>query len=107
MSEEFNERRLLMDRLINRIDGLSALLPKGAFYTMMNVSGAFGKALPGGKPIESSDDFAALLLDEVKVAVVPGTAFGAPNHVRVSYATSQQKIKEGMARIASFMARLK
>ena len=106
MATEFDARRVLMDQLIAGIGGLSARLPKGAFYTMMNVSGAFGKRLPGGAPILTADDFAAQLLDAVKVAVVPGTAFGAPNHVRLSYATSQEKIKAGMARIASFMAQL-
>jgi aspartate aminotransferase len=106
MAKEFDARRVLMDQLIAGIDGLSARLPKGAFYTMMNVSGAFGKCLPGGKPILTADDFAAQLLDAVKVAVVPGTAFGAPSHVRLSYATSQEKIKAGMARIASFMSQL-
>jgi aspartate aminotransferase len=106
MTAEFDVRRKLMDGLIREIDGLSARLPKGAFYTMLNVSGAFGKSLPGGAPILTADDFAAQLLDSVKVAVVPGTAFGAPDHVRLSYATSQEKIREGMARIRSFMARL-
>ena len=107
MAKEFDARRKLMQSLIEAIPGLSARLPKGAFYTMLNISGAVGKALPGGKTIKDSDDFAALLLDAVKVAVVPGKAFGAPNHVRLSYATNQEKIKEGMARIASFMAQLK
>ena len=106
MAREFDVRRKLMHGLIEAIPGLSARLPKGAFYTMLNISGAVGKALPGGKPIQDSDDFAAQLLDAVKVAVVPGKAFGAPNHVRLSYATSQEKIREGMARIASFMGEL-
>jgi aspartate aminotransferase len=107
MAKEFDARRKLMQGLIEAIPGLSARLPKGAFYTMLNISGALGKALPGGKPIKDSDDFAALLLDTVKVAVVPGKAFGAPSHVRLSYATNQEKIKEGMARIALFMGQLK
>ncbi len=102
MAKEFDVRRKLMDALIQEIDGLHALMPKGAFYTMLNVSGAFGRALPGGKKIETAEDFAEQLLDAVKVAVVPGTAFGAPNHVRLSYATSQENIREGMARIAEF-----
>ena len=106
MKKEFDTRRKLMQGLIESIPGLSARLPKGAFYTMLNICGAVGKALPGGKTIQDSDDFAAQLLDQVKVAVVPGKAFGAPNHVRLSYATSQEKIKEGMARIASFMEQL-
>ena len=106
MAKEFDARRKLMQSLIEGIDGLSARLPKGAFYTMMNISGAVGKSLPGGKLIQDADDFAAQLLDSVKVAVVPGKAFGAPFHVRLSYATSQEKIREGMARIASFMAQL-
>ncbi len=106
MAKEFDVRRKLMDALIQEIDGLHALMPKGAFYTMLNVSGAFGRALPGGKKIETAEDFAEQLLDAVKVAVVPGTAFGAPNHVRLSYATSQENIREGMARIAEFMGLL-
>ena len=106
MAKEFDVRRKLMASLINEIDGLSALMPKGAFYTMLNISGAFGRALPGGKKIETAEDFAEQLLDAVKVAVVPGTAFGAPNHARLSYATSQANIREGMARIASFMGQL-
>lgn len=106
MAKEFDARRKLMHSLIEGIDGLSARLPKGAFYTMLNISGAVGKALPGGKPIQDADDFAQQLLDSVKVAAVPGNAFGAPFHVRLSYATSQEKIREGMERIASFMAQL-
>ena len=106
MAGEFDARRKLMHSLIEGIDGLSARLPKGAFYTMLNISGAVGKALPGGKPIQDADDFAQQLLDSVKVAAVPGNAFGAPFHVRLSYATSQEKIREGMERIASFMAQL-
>jgi len=106
MAKEFDARRKLMHSLIEGIDGLSARLPKGAFYTMLNISGAVGKALPGGKPIQDADDFAQQLLDSVKVAAVPGNAFGAPFHVRLSYATSQEKIREGMERIASFMEQL-
>lgn len=106
MVAEFDARRKLMISLIEGIDGLSARMPGGAFYVMLNVSRAFGKSLPGGKPIADSNDFAAQLLDDQKVAVVPGGAFYAPDHVRLSYATSQEKIREGMARVAAFMAKL-
>ncbi len=106
MAAEFDARRKLMMSLINDIDGLSARTPKGAFYVMLNVSGAVGKHLPGGEVIQDADDFTAQLLDSAKVAVVPGRAFGAPNHVRLSYATSREKIQEGMARIEAFMKRL-
>jgi aspartate aminotransferase len=106
MAEEFDRRRALMHRMICQIDGLSARMPQGAFYVMLNISGAIGKCAPGAKPIADSDDFAQQLLEGQKVAVVPGKAFGAPQHVRLSYATSQDKIRAGMERIAKFMASL-
>lgn len=98
MKKEFNERRSLMVDLINDIDGLSCKKPKGAFYVMVNISNFIGKSI-NEKEIKNSLDFADFLLDSAKVAVVPGIAFGSDNYIRLSYATSKEKITEGISRI--------
>jgi len=106
MREAFDGRRKLLCSLINDIDGLSCSVPQGAFYVMMNISGAKGKSLDG-VPITGSLDFTELLLQNSEVAVVPGISFGADDYVRLSYATSEANIKKGMERIARFMQLLK
>ena len=80
-------------------------MPKGAFYVMMNISGLLGAAL-GDKVIRSSTDFAELLLENARVAVVPGVGFGSDAHVRLSYATSLESIDKGLRRIEQFVAGL-
>lgn len=102
MKEAFKERRDYMVERINSIDGVSCLMPDGAFYVMMNIEALLGKEL-GGKVINSSDDFAEVFLEKKLVAVVPGTGFSAPNHVRWSYATSMENIKEGLNRLESLL----
>ena len=99
---EFDARRKLMHELLNAIPGLSATLPKGAFYMMLNISGLIGKSL-NGRVIGGSDDFAEMLLESKMVAVVPARAFGDDMHVRLSYATSREKIAVGIGRIADFV----
>ncbi len=103
MVAEFDERRRLMHSLINKIDGLSANLPEGAFYVMMNISKLIGKSYKGQK-IEGSSSFAELLLSAQCVAVVPANAFGSDIHVRLSYAVSRDRIERGLARIAEFVS---
>lgn len=102
---EFDARRRLMHQLISEISGLSAALPKGAFYMMLNISALIGKSL-NGRAIRGSDDFAEMLLESQKVAVVPARAFGDDRYVRLSYATSRDKITLGLARIAEFVKEL-
>ncbi len=102
---EFDARRRLMHQLISEIPGLSAALPKGAFYMMLNISQLIGKSL-NGRVIRGSDDFAEMLLESQKVAVVPARAFGDDRYVRLSYATSRDKITLGLARIAEFVKEL-
>ena len=80
--------------------------PKGAFYVMMDVSGAFGKTCDG-RVINNSADFCDLLLEKALVAVVDGAAFGAPEYVRLSYAISEDDIRKGLERITGFMKGLK
>ncbi|OGP33824.1 MAG: aspartate aminotransferase [Deltaproteobacteria bacterium GWC2_65_14] len=96
---EFDKRRrYIVDRL-NKIPGVSCLLPLGAFYVFPNFSGAYGKKTPAGKKIGGSSDLAAYLLDDHKVASVPGVAFGDDACQRLSYATSMKNIEKGIDRI--------
>ena len=103
---EFDARRKLMHSLLNAIPNLSAAMPKGAFYMMLNISGMIGKSL-NGRVITGSDDFAEMLLESKLVAVVPARAFGDDRYVRLSYATSREKISVGIMRIAEFVKECK
>ena len=105
MVHEFDMRRKHVVERINSIPGLSCRMPKGAFYVMMNISQMIGESL-GDKVIRSSTDFAELLLENAKVAVVPGLGFGSDSHVRLSYATSLSNIDSGLDRIEQFVADL-
>lgn len=102
MKKAFIERRNYMYERINAIDGVSCKMPEGAFYIMMNISKLKGKTLYG-KKIETSDDFAALLLEKALVAVVPCSGFGNDDFVRWSYATSMDSIVKGMDRLEKFV----
>ncbi len=103
---EFDARRKLMHSLLNAIPNLSAAMPQGAFYMMLNISGMIGKSL-NGRVIKGSDDFAEMLLESKLVAVVPARAFGDDRYVRLSYATSREKISVGIMRIAEFVKECK
>ena len=105
MRREYSERRLLMHRLLNEIPGLSCELPKGAFYMMLNLSGVLGRKYLG-RELKTALDFADALLESQRVAIVPGNAFGADDHARLSYAVTRDSITRGMARIAAFVAEL-
>ncbi len=98
MKEQFDSRRNYMVDKINSIKGLSCRKPIGAFYVMANISKLKGQTIKG-KTIVTSLDLANLLLDEAKVAVIPGSAFGADDFIRLSYATSMKNIEEGLSRI--------
>jgi len=102
MKAAFIERRDYMVKTINEIDGVSCIMPNGAFYIMMNISKLFGYTFCGQK-IDTADDFANAFLDKAKVAVVPGTGFAAPEYVRWSYATSMENCKEGLDRLKKFL----
>ena len=103
MKKEFLKRRNYMVETINSIDGVSCIMPHGAFYIMMNIGRLFGKTI-GGVKINNADDFAEVFLNQQKVAVVPGTGFAAPEYVRWSYATSMENCKEGLERLKKFLA---
>ncbi len=105
MKAAFTERRNYMVKKISSIPGLSCIEPVGAFYVFMNVKGIISRC-HNQQIIDSSDSFAALLLEHAKVAVVPGTGFGAPDYVRLSYALALNDIKTGMERIEAFISNL-
>jgi aspartate aminotransferase len=98
MVVEFKKRRDFICKELNNINGISCLIPDGAFYVFPDISYYFGKEYKNGK-IENSVDFSAFLLNEAKVAVVPGIEFGSDKNIRISYATSMHDIKEGIKRI--------
>ena len=102
MVAEFQQRRDLMVEKINEIPNLSCRKPQGAFYIMMNIKKVLGMSY-NGRMLESSLDFAELLLAEKQVAVVPGAAFEAEGFCRLSYAVSTEQIEEGVKRIAEFV----
>lgn len=98
MGEAFNRRRKLIVGLLNEIPGFECPLPEGAFYVYPSVKGVLGKTIRGKTP-QTSTELAALILDEVEVAVVPGEAFGPSGYLRFSYALSDEDIIEGIGRI--------
>ncbi len=102
MRREFEARRNYMVERMNQIDGVSCLKPQGAFYVMMNLKELLGRTVHG-TVISDADTFADVFLREGLVCVVPCTGFGAPSHVRWSYATSLENIKEGLDRLEKFL----
>ncbi len=98
MRKEFRERRDLIVKLLNEVDGISCRASPGAFYAFANISKLKGKTF-GGKKLESSVDVSNFFLDSALVGATPGQPFGSDNHLRFSFATSQEKIKEGIERI--------
>lgn len=99
MVDEFQNRRELIIGLLKEIPGFKLNQPQGAFYVFPDVSAYFGKTLRG-KSIENASDFALYLLEEAHVATVTGDAFGNQDCIRISYAASNENIKEAIARIA-------
>ncbi len=109
MAGEFDRRRRLIVAGLNALPGVRCVMPKGAFYAFANVSGLFGRTWrrpEGALKLASSIDVTGFLLEEARVAVVPGKDFGSDAHVRLSYATSDALISEGLARMGAALARL-
>ena len=106
MAGEFDRRRHLIVEGLNALPGVSCVMPKGAFYAFANVSGLVGRRTPEGKTLQGSIDVAGFLLEHAQVAVVPGLDFGSDAHVRLSYATSAELIREGLTRMDGALRRL-
>ena len=101
MYDAYYERRNWLVPALNAVEGICCLDPDGAFYVFPDI-----RAFIGRGPVHDSQSFANFLLDEARVAVVPGAAFGLDEYVRISYATSMERIREGVARIAAAVAKL-
>ncbi len=103
---KFCERRDYIVHALNSIEGVKCLAPEGAFYVFPNIKYYLGRSY-NGKKIENTVDFCSILLDEAKIAIVPGDAFGDKNCVRFSYALGLNNIKEGVERFKNFLKDLK
>ena len=103
MIDEFKIRRDLILALLSKIKGIKTNVAKGAFYVFPDVSYYFGKTIDGTE-VHNASDFSMLLLEKANVATVSGDAFGAPECIRISYAASQEDLKEAMKRIAALLA---
>jgi aspartate aminotransferase len=103
MRAAFDRRRITIHRMLNEIDGVECLEPEGAFYAFPKVLGLLGKSIRGVRP-STSAELAELCINEAKVAVVQGEAFGAPGFFRMSYALGDDNLVEGVSRLASLFA---
>jgi len=102
MIQEFEERKNMIIKLLSEIKGFKLNNPDGAFYVFPDISYYFGKKIDG-EIINSASDFAMVILEKAHVATVTGDAFGCPNNIRISYAASQDNIKEAVNRIKNLL----
>lgn len=103
MVDEFKSRRDMVLELLGEIPGFKLNVPDGAFYIFPDISEFFGKTFQG-KTINNANDFSMLLLEEANVATVTGEAFGAPNCIRLSYAASEEQLREAIRRIKKVLS---
>jgi aspartate aminotransferase len=103
MRQAFDRRRHTIVGMLNDIDGVVCVEPEGAFYAYPSVKGLLGRSIRGQRPATSAE-LAELCINEVKVAVVPGEAFGTPGYFRMSYALGDDDLVEGVSRLAELFA---
>jgi aspartate/methionine/tyrosine aminotransferase len=103
MCTAFARRATLMHTMLNEIPGVTGIEPQGAFYGFPNVGGLLGRPL-AGRTCVTTLELAEHILQEAKVAVVPGEAFGAPGYLRLSFAVGDDAIAEGIKRIAALVS---
>lgn len=102
MVEEFDRRRKYILERLKRLEGLFCTRPSGAFYVFPNVSALYRRSI-AGKSVNNSTELVNLLIDEARVAFVPGVCFGSDDHVRISFATDMAQIEEGMNRLEDIL----
>jgi aspartate/methionine/tyrosine aminotransferase len=102
MRTEYDRRGKIIHRMLNEIDGVSCMLPQGAFYAYPSLEGVLGRTYGGVTPTTTLE-LADLVLQEAKVAFVPGEAFGSPGYARFSYALDPDDMQEGIRRLAEFL----
>ena len=103
MRTAFDRRRQTIVKMLNDIPGFVCPEPQGAFYAYPSVKGVLGKEIRGRRP-QTSSELAALILEEAKVAVVPGEAFGTDGYFRLSYAMADADLEEGVSRIGQLIS---
>ena len=103
MRSAFDERRIMIHKMLNEIPGVECLEPEGAFYAFPSMQGLIGRTI-GGREISSTLDLASFVLQEAKVAFVPGEAFGAPGYARFSFALGLEDLIDGVSRLAKLVA---
>ena len=106
MCEEFNKRRIYMFERLSKMPHIQIFEPRGAFYAFVDISELLEMSYKGN-PVSDGQNLAQILLSDYHVAVVPCDDFGYPNHVRLSYAISQEQIEKGLDRIENFIIDLK
>ena len=99
MREAFDRRRQTIWKMLDAIDGVECLEPEGAFYAYPKLTGLYGRSL-NGRTADNTLDLATIILEEAKVAIVPGEAFGTPGYARLSFALGDDDLAEGVQRIA-------
>ena len=105
MRDAFDRRRRLIHGLLGAIPGVSCLEPEGAFYAFPSFAGVLGRPLgAGGRTPTNTLELAEIVLEEAKVAIVPGEAFGAPGYARLAYALADEALEEGVGRLAALFA---
>ncbi|MBW3573853.1 MAG: pyridoxal phosphate-dependent aminotransferase [Actinobacteria bacterium] len=102
MREAFDRRRLRMFELLANLPGVTCLRPEGAFYAFPSFEGVLGREI-GGRQVDTTLELAEVVLEEAKVAMVPGEAFASPGYARLSFALGDDDLEEGMARLAKLL----
>ncbi len=103
MRAAFDRRRRRVHELLDAIPGVSCLEPEGAFYAFPSFAGVLDRPLTGGRTAATTLELAEVVLEEAKVAIVPGEAFGAPGYARLSYALADEALEEGVNRLAKLL----
>ncbi|NMO23546.1 pyridoxal phosphate-dependent aminotransferase [Pyxidicoccus fallax] len=106
MVAEYRVRRDLIVGGLNALDGIRCRMPEGAFYAFADVRGLYGRNYKG-KPVTGSMQLSEILLDDFRVAAVPGDPFGAEGYIRMSFATSREVLKKGLGRVAELVQALR
>jgi len=106
MRAAFDRRRVVIHRMLNEIPGVTCIEPQGAFYAFPSFAGVLGRDLGGQRPTTTAE-LSELILDKVKVAIVPGEAFAAPGYARLSFALGDDDLVEGITRLGDLLATAK
>ncbi len=102
MRKSFDRRRRTMTEMLTNIDGVKLLETQGAFYSFPDLSAFYGRDI-AGKKAQNTLELAAIILEEAKVAIVPGEAFGSPGYARLSFALGDEDLEEGLTRITQLL----